>query len=585
MQRKTRVFVNAYNAAWRLPDEQIPQQAYHSSISVFEKEYVFRGRVLAVPVGAIGEAMFQIDLGETEITEDVFENFVKGLMPKYNPSTYHIFKCNRNHFTAECCKFFGKECPAILLELPSQAVQEKFERLEAEQEQLATQLMGAIADGVLSAPAQMLGIDDSMLVDEIVHELVDVTDFYEEVLDSGPPRGVVIYVYSSAVPQSMMVRANFESVAEEFTQKYENINFFRVNMQAPGGSDIAQQMAVTSSPVFITYAKGERVETYLGTELAGLKKLSETLAQQMKSGGYLRENSAPRGKFKVFRPGRSELFRYTPGDLGAVCRQCEDYLRTKSVPASETMIISQLGQSPDSMLALAMMSVDERRRLFDVLTKYLELNPTENPASVPLYDLYRIALSDLGMQVYYIKNYAKHFESVLASLVTRVESVFLGLFSDAFFNSLPVKVKVNMMMTLVNLFSTSEGFAAIKKNFAVLHEHIIIDQLKKSDLDKGLLGALIMLTYNAITAKQQLNIPRDLLMKYEELLIDLIKRERDDQILQAAVLTLMCMIHGDGDMIKYARGEDMVEFARTISSQTRYDALAKILGDLLILLQ
>lgn len=43
-----------------------------------------------------------MDLGFTEIPEDIFMEFLREISPRFTQDTYHVFKHNCNNFTNEC---------------------------------------------------------------------------------------------------------------------------------------------------------------------------------------------------------------------------------------------------------------------------------------------------------------------------------------------------------------------------------------------------------------------------------------------------------------------------------------------------
>jgi hypothetical protein len=60
-----------------------------------------------------------MDLGFTEIPEDLFMEFLKEISPRFTQMTYNVFKHNCNHFTDECANFLmGSGIPKDILELP-----------------------------------------------------------------------------------------------------------------------------------------------------------------------------------------------------------------------------------------------------------------------------------------------------------------------------------------------------------------------------------------------------------------------------------------------------------------------------------
>ena len=55
-------------------------------------------------------------MGETEIPQEIFEDFLKDIGPKYTAEKYHVIEYNCNHFTEEACEFLtGSGIPKRVL--------------------------------------------------------------------------------------------------------------------------------------------------------------------------------------------------------------------------------------------------------------------------------------------------------------------------------------------------------------------------------------------------------------------------------------------------------------------------------------
>lgn len=74
---------------------------YHTSIVVYGREYFFGGGIcnMAPKTTPYGKPIQEIPLGETEIPQDVFEDYLKELDHKYTPEKYDLIEHNCNMFT------------------------------------------------------------------------------------------------------------------------------------------------------------------------------------------------------------------------------------------------------------------------------------------------------------------------------------------------------------------------------------------------------------------------------------------------------------------------------------------------------
>jgi len=88
--------------------------APHTSILIFGKEYFWGGSVqkclhedFKQQTGT--EPTEYVDLGYTSIPEELFNDFLTTVGPRFTPETYHIMENNCNNFSEEC----SQVCPII----------------------------------------------------------------------------------------------------------------------------------------------------------------------------------------------------------------------------------------------------------------------------------------------------------------------------------------------------------------------------------------------------------------------------------------------------------------------------------------
>ena len=74
---------------------------WHTSVVVYGKEYCFgHGIETFIPgKSSYGQPVERINLGITEIPEDVFIEFIDSLRDIWTPEKYHIFDNNCNSFS------------------------------------------------------------------------------------------------------------------------------------------------------------------------------------------------------------------------------------------------------------------------------------------------------------------------------------------------------------------------------------------------------------------------------------------------------------------------------------------------------
>ena len=98
--------------------------APHTSILIFGREYFWGGGIQKCAhedfVEQFGAPPVEIvELGHTEITEDLFHDFILTVSTRYTQNTYDLLKNNCNAFSQECAQFLlGESIPAHILAAP-----------------------------------------------------------------------------------------------------------------------------------------------------------------------------------------------------------------------------------------------------------------------------------------------------------------------------------------------------------------------------------------------------------------------------------------------------------------------------------
>eukprot|EP00904_Undaria_pinnatifida_P002594 jgi/Undpi1/12335/HiC_scaffold_5.g02011.m1 len=124
---------------------------WHTGLIVYGKEYFFGGGLQSMPHDVFvemhgGERPKEyIELGFTDLSQDVFEDFNREINPRYTAQTYDLMKHNCNNYTDESAKFLlGKGIPSYIIDLPNEVLNSPMGgMLRPMLEQMTTQMNGA----------------------------------------------------------------------------------------------------------------------------------------------------------------------------------------------------------------------------------------------------------------------------------------------------------------------------------------------------------------------------------------------------------------------------------------------------------
>ena len=88
----------------------------HTGVFVFGKEYFFSGGIQSAPNWGMMPIHEEVVLGETEVPEELFAEFLEEVRDQYTATTYNIAKNNCNHFSNAIAEFLlGVEIPDRIL--------------------------------------------------------------------------------------------------------------------------------------------------------------------------------------------------------------------------------------------------------------------------------------------------------------------------------------------------------------------------------------------------------------------------------------------------------------------------------------
>jgi len=98
---------------------------WHTAVVVYGREYFFGGSGIEFcnPGGTmLGQPLQVEDLGETEITEDLFQDYLRTQsQDRFRGDKYDLFRHNCNNFSHETAQFLvGKGIPQHILDLPNE---------------------------------------------------------------------------------------------------------------------------------------------------------------------------------------------------------------------------------------------------------------------------------------------------------------------------------------------------------------------------------------------------------------------------------------------------------------------------------
>uniref|UniRef100_A0A7C9AD63 PPPDE domain-containing protein n=1 Tax=Opuntia streptacantha TaxID=393608 RepID=A0A7C9AD63_OPUST len=98
---------------------------WHTGIAVYGNEYYFGGGIQHSPAGLTpyGAPVRVVELGVTQVPQEVFESYLQEISPRYTAETYSLLTHNCNNFSNEVAQFLvGASIPDYILNLPNEVM-------------------------------------------------------------------------------------------------------------------------------------------------------------------------------------------------------------------------------------------------------------------------------------------------------------------------------------------------------------------------------------------------------------------------------------------------------------------------------
>ena len=102
---------------------------WHTGIIAFGEEWYFGGGIQRGAPGFthFGRPLQVLDLGETHLPREVFEEFLVDIAPRFTMQTYNLLRHNCNNFSDEVAQFLvGEGIPSHILSLPDEVLSTPF---------------------------------------------------------------------------------------------------------------------------------------------------------------------------------------------------------------------------------------------------------------------------------------------------------------------------------------------------------------------------------------------------------------------------------------------------------------------------
>ncbi|KAL4939712.1 hypothetical protein BDV06DRAFT_198313 [Aspergillus oleicola] len=401
---------------------------YHTSLVFNNIEHYFGQGIQTSYPGAThhGQPMEKIHMGKSELPVEVVEEYLQSLSSIYTPESYDLFLHNCNNFTQDLTMFLvGKSIPEHIRNLPETFLATPLGQM------LKPQIEGALR-GVTQAPGTGLPAPGSSRPavqaqpQQQQHKVQIVTNLreLETNLASASTSCAVIFFTSSTCPPCKIMYPVYDELAEEAGPRATLIK-----VDTGVVMDVGMRYSVRATPTFMTFLRGEKLDTWSGADAGKL-----------------------RGNVRLLLEMAHPAHKHRKMDLPSLQRTISDHVTYKKSPPLEKLVLKLNPHERDPTL-LSMVDFIKRR-------SQAQTADTPLPSDLPSYAPYivkayqsiprenRFAIVDLVRLLF--------VDSRVAAYIAEDSShtLLTTLFSLADDESTSYSLRIVTLQLACNLFST-----------------------------------------------------------------------------------------------------------------------------------
>ncbi|KAJ5209831.1 hypothetical protein N7449_004210 [Penicillium cf. viridicatum] len=250
---------------------------YHTSIVLNGIEYYFGQGIQTAAPGSThhGQPMEVVKLGTTELPNDVIEEYLGSLATIYTAESYDLFLHNCNNFTQDLSMFLvGKSIPEHIINLPRTFLETPFGQMMKPQIEMA---LKGVTQGTGTRPAPVTSVQPTTAravppaPQPVAHpgagtvRMVSNLSQLQGELSGASHSCAVIFFTSSTCPPCKAIYPTYDQLAAEAGERGTLI---KVDIGV--ARDVGMKYSVRSTPTFMTFLKGQKLDQWSGATPAKL---------------------------------------------------------------------------------------------------------------------------------------------------------------------------------------------------------------------------------------------------------------------------------------------------------------------------
>ncbi|KXG47728.1 uncharacterized protein PGRI_015980 [Penicillium griseofulvum] len=544
---------------------------YHTSIVLNGVEYYFGQGIQTSAPGSThhGQPMEIVKLGTTELPNEVIEEYLGSLATIYTPESYDLFLHNCNNFTQDLSMFLvGKSIPEHIINLPRTFLETPFGQMMKPQIESAlkgvTQGTGTgPAPGPSAQPTTARNVPPAPQAviqpgTGTVRMVSNLSQLQSE-LNGASHSCAVIFFTSSTCPPCKAVYPTYDQLAAEAGERGTLI---KVDIGV--ARDVGMQYSVRSTPTFMTFLKGQKLDQWSGAtpaKLVGNVRMLLEMAHPAHPHRQLRLPSLQReiSTFVMYKkvPPLEKLLQKLPAEFKEGHGVAE--------------VIEFVKQRHSTSEPVADIRVPDLHTFATTLTSTYSTLPSGSHFAV--VDLVRLLLLDPRASGYFAEE-AQH-----ATLLT-----LLAPLSQDDLSSCPYNLRIMALQLACNLFSTPLYPEQLTSSSSPLREtclRLATNSLLDSQTSLRVVAASFAYNLASFNHNSRINGNPDPLSEEDQVeltasLLEAVSRENESvESLHGLLFALGLLVYEapmDGSLIDLCRAMSVAE---TISGKTKVQAVQK----------
>ncbi|KAF9154922.1 hypothetical protein BG015_011606 [Linnemannia schmuckeri] len=249
---------------------------YHTSVVIFGREFFYGQGIMSAIPGTTphGQPMERVDMGETEIPQEVFMEFMDNMRETYTADAYHLLDNNCNNFTNDVCQFLvGKNIPDRITSLPADFLNTPFgQSMRPMIEGMFGPSRHTPSPSPFGLPASTLGTGlptssfsapSATVGGATVPFMTDLSLLRSTIQNN---TATVVYFTSATCPPCRVIAPIYDELVLSKGSQIKGVKVDIGMAQAIGGA-----YEVRSTPTFMFFLRGQKFSQFSGADQAELR--------------------------------------------------------------------------------------------------------------------------------------------------------------------------------------------------------------------------------------------------------------------------------------------------------------------------